>query len=270
MPYTDNSIRGYISLGVIEHFIDGPDKALSEAYRILQPGGIAIITTPSISWTVFVRKVKIKVKDIVKKIIRYNSPDTPFFQYEYRPKKLKSFVERSGLKVTIFDSADLLYTFTEAGDFRGHNIKKGSFAYWFSNRFENSLLNFIGAQSVVIAVKKADKMHCFLCGKKNAIMESLKSYTVPLCQNCQQKEIAKYYKNGIKPRYAASYLVNPPIKPIRKERCYFSKKEYTTDDLYEDYGFTVNVSPDMLKKPVINIKLCNEFIQPIWRRRKSG
>jgi len=269
MSYEDNSLRGYISLGVVEHFIEGPHKPLAEAYRVLEPGGIAIITTPSVSWNVFLRKVKTKIKNIVKKIIRYKSSKVPFFQHEYRPKKLKSFIEQSGLKVTVFDSADLLYTFTEIGNFSGNNLKNGSFAYWISNKFENSLLKFIGAQSVTISIKTANKMYCFLCGEKNAKIESLNSYTVPLCQNCQQNKLAEYYKKGVRPRYAASYLINPPINPPSKEKCHFSKEEYTTDELFEDYGFTVNVSPDMLQKPEINIKLCNEFIQPIWRKRKN-
>jgi len=44
--YTDNSISGYISLGVVEHLIEGPEIALKEAYRVLKPGSIAIITVP--------------------------------------------------------------------------------------------------------------------------------------------------------------------------------------------------------------------------------
>ncbi len=41
LPFKDNSFSGYISLGVIEHFEEGPIKALREAYRILCPGVIA-------------------------------------------------------------------------------------------------------------------------------------------------------------------------------------------------------------------------------------
>ena len=43
-----NSISYYISLGVIEHFAEGPMEALKEAYRVLRPGGIAYISTPNV------------------------------------------------------------------------------------------------------------------------------------------------------------------------------------------------------------------------------
>ena len=48
LPYEDSSISGYLSFGVIEHFIEGPHEALAEAFRVLRPGGIAIITTPGV------------------------------------------------------------------------------------------------------------------------------------------------------------------------------------------------------------------------------
>ena len=36
----------YISVGVVEHRRDGPQPFLSEAWRVLQPGGIALISVP--------------------------------------------------------------------------------------------------------------------------------------------------------------------------------------------------------------------------------
>lgn len=55
LPYADNSLAGIISLGVIEHFIEGPQVALSEIRRVLKPGAHAIVTVPSFN---LVRKMK--------------------------------------------------------------------------------------------------------------------------------------------------------------------------------------------------------------------
>jgi ubiquinone/menaquinone biosynthesis C-methylase UbiE len=46
LPYADNALGAYLSFGVLEHFEQGMGTALLEAYRILQPGGILILTIP--------------------------------------------------------------------------------------------------------------------------------------------------------------------------------------------------------------------------------
>lgn len=46
LPCADNSIGAYLSFGVLEHFEHGMAPALTEAYRILQPGGILVLTIP--------------------------------------------------------------------------------------------------------------------------------------------------------------------------------------------------------------------------------
>jgi len=50
LPYPDNSISGVISLGVVEHFIDGPQLPLKEFWRVLKPGCYAIISVPSLNY----------------------------------------------------------------------------------------------------------------------------------------------------------------------------------------------------------------------------
>jgi SAM-dependent methyltransferase len=36
----------YVSLGVVEHDVDGPDAILAEAARVLAPGGVAVVSVP--------------------------------------------------------------------------------------------------------------------------------------------------------------------------------------------------------------------------------
>jgi SAM-dependent methyltransferase len=63
LPYDDDSLSGYLSFGVMEHFIEGPKKAMDEMYRALRPGGVAIITTPNNSWNVRRGSLKKSIKN---------------------------------------------------------------------------------------------------------------------------------------------------------------------------------------------------------------
>lgn len=55
LPYADDSIAGVISLGVVEHFTRGPFAPLKEIRRVLEPGGYAVVTVPSVN---HIRRVK--------------------------------------------------------------------------------------------------------------------------------------------------------------------------------------------------------------------
>jgi SAM-dependent methyltransferase len=47
--YADHSFDAYISMGVVEHFEDGPEAPLREAYRILKPGGLIFVSVPTVN-----------------------------------------------------------------------------------------------------------------------------------------------------------------------------------------------------------------------------
>jgi ubiquinone/menaquinone biosynthesis C-methylase UbiE len=269
LPYKDNSLNGYISLGVIEHFIEGPKRPLQEAFRVLRPGGIAIISTPSVSINIFAHRIKKKLKNLIKKVIRRPIGPEKFFQYWYRPKRLKKFVEAEGLRVTKYSGADLLYMFCELGNYSGNNIKENSFAYKISNKFENSFLSTIGSQSITISIKVDKTMVCFFCGKKKAEASSLTRFDIPVCSDCKERDISRYYRKKFKPGFSSPYSMNPPIKPPTIQVCDFCKKKYKTDLLFEDYGFSKNVCPKCLKIKEINLMLSNRYIKPIWRKRRN-
>jgi len=47
--YPDSSFDAYISMGVVEHFEEGPVSALKEAYRVLKPNGLIFVSTPTVN-----------------------------------------------------------------------------------------------------------------------------------------------------------------------------------------------------------------------------
>ena len=267
LPYPDNSLSCYMSLGVIEHFIEGPQKALAEAYRVLRPGGIAIVSTPGVSFYIFYFKLKNQIKKILKKILFIESAVPPFFQYWYNVHKLKKFVEKAGFDVSRYSSADLMYAFCEAGGFSDKWVKEGSFGYWFSQKSETSILKFLGAQSVTISLKKAPLMHCFFCGELSATPKSLEMYDVPVCKLCSddRNDLTRLYVKKRKVTFAQPYIISPPILIPKEKKCSFCDKDYTTDLIFEDYGFNRAVCKSCLKKSEANLLLSNLNVKPVWR-----
>lgn len=267
LPYDDNSISGCISLGVVEHFIEGPHKAISEMYRILRPGGVAIISTPSITLHNFYFHIKKFIRNLLRKYFCLKLIDSPFFQYWYRPRKLVKYIKEAGFKVTQYRGIDLLFSLFMLGKETGNNIYEGSFAVKLANYFENSFLSNLGAQSLTISVKEADRMHCFFCGELSAVRTSLQEYVVPICSNCIDEPLTGFYRKGYYPRYDLPYIINPPLLKPETRKCYYCEKEYMTDEIFEDFGFSRNVCQTCLKNPKINIELAIKFVKPIWRKR---
>lgn len=55
LPYADKTFDGVLSLGVIEHVIEGLAGPIREMYRVLKPGGVALVIVPSFN---LVRRIK--------------------------------------------------------------------------------------------------------------------------------------------------------------------------------------------------------------------
>jgi ubiquinone/menaquinone biosynthesis C-methylase UbiE len=266
LPFENESLSGYLSFGVVEHFQEGPDKPLKEAFRVLRPGGIAIITTPNRSWNIIRAKYYRHFKNIIKKIIG-KKIDSPFYQYEYTPEELKKHVEKAGLTVTEFTGTDFLYTFNEYNNFEIKNIKEGSLVFYLSHLLDKTIFKKYGAQSITVSVKGAEKMHCFFCDEITADLISLKTFIVPVCRKCEHHSMAKYYLKNSKTKFHNKYIINREILSVEKRKCEFCGKDYQTDILFEDFGFDKNVCPDCLRQQDVNLILSNENIRPVWRMR---
>lgn len=119
-PFKDNSFDGIISLGVIEHWPEGPEAPLADMYRTLAPGGVALITVPCLN---SVRKAKkliwwnelmkdkpsrdrwLKNKDqkpnrLNKKYKFFTHPSYgQFFEYRFTKKQFRNAIEQAGFEV---------------------------------------------------------------------------------------------------------------------------------------------------------------------------
>jgi SAM-dependent methyltransferase len=97
LPFPDGSLDAYISLGVIEHFEEGPARALSEAHRVLRQGGIAIIETPYDN--VLRRLVTNHIMDAVRITKQLLGGKYRFAEYRFTQRELRSFVRKAGFRI---------------------------------------------------------------------------------------------------------------------------------------------------------------------------
>jgi SAM-dependent methyltransferase len=103
LPFSDHSFDVYYSGGVVEHFEEGAARALSEARRVLRPGGTLLISVPYLSplrWTVSL------LKRSDRRTVTLCEPDGKqgqngrvFFQYAYKTDEFKRLLEAEGFRV---------------------------------------------------------------------------------------------------------------------------------------------------------------------------
>lgn len=101
LPFVDSSFGAYMSLGVIEHFTEGPEKAIREAYRVLEPGGHFIVKVPR---TTIFERLSFPLTFITKhKTIRkmFGKPpaDDHYWEQRFNTTELASVLEKNGFKV---------------------------------------------------------------------------------------------------------------------------------------------------------------------------
>ena len=110
-------------MGVIEHFIDGPEKPLKELFRVLKHGGIAIVTVPSFNKIRQLKKffnkyfifLNPKKNNLIRKLFKKDIliPNYlkykyhvcpiygPFFEYRFRPLEFEEICRKAGLQIIL-------------------------------------------------------------------------------------------------------------------------------------------------------------------------
>jgi SAM-dependent methyltransferase len=128
IPLESDSVGSLISLGAIEHCVEGPEAALSEFRRVLRRGGMAVVTVPYLSslrrlvrkpsqrlqTSSVVRKIRHKTTGLTKEGLEeslanarpgraVNVMATPtgweFFEYQFDERTMQSALADAGLEI---------------------------------------------------------------------------------------------------------------------------------------------------------------------------
>ena len=135
LPFEDGYFDCYYSGGVIEHFEEGPDRALREARRVLKTNGLFLVTVPFIN---VIRTIKFMLsgekfnKDLFqKKVIKCEIGGTfkglsgyDFCEYSFNAKSLMPYFKKHGFRVEKIYATDILWG--EIGLFLKNLFQKNS------------------------------------------------------------------------------------------------------------------------------------------------
>lgn len=98
LPFEAASFDGYISLGVVEHFVDGPQRPLREAWRILKPNGVLVLSVPYLN----------PVRQVIRPFTAFSryrqgrNTRYKFYQYLYSRGEIERYLRESGFRVRGF------------------------------------------------------------------------------------------------------------------------------------------------------------------------
>lgn len=267
LPYKSNTFSYYLSLGVIEHFKEGPMDALNEAFRVLEPGGIMYVATPqkhNFNWIFGIHKIPKRIaKRFLVRIGYLKNKKTEWVEHHWTLNELKDYVEKAGFRVVDASNVDLKFA-TEIGLRRKKKFLNKIKPYLFPlfDKLEDGFWGRFGVNNIIVAYKPADWMHCFFCGKLVAAQDlHLKKFSIPTCSHCIKnisEKIVKNYELGKKPFFKIrKYNKSPENDCLEVRECAFCGKQFQLDPLWKDYGFSKPVCKTCLRDPKINLELRN-------------
>ncbi|CAG1006813.1 MAG: class I SAM-dependent methyltransferase [Anaerolinea sp.] len=108
LPYPTNTFGGYLSFGVVEHFEQGPEAALKEAFRVLHPGGVLVLTVPHPN---FVEGLRAFADRLFPARVKNRPPRAEYYETTYDHHALKGFVTKVGFEPLLTAPYSHSYTF---------------------------------------------------------------------------------------------------------------------------------------------------------------
>ncbi len=100
IKYPDGYFGGYLSLGVIEHFTEGPRKAIQEAHRVLKRGGGFVVAVPRhhLFMKIMAPIHLVKSSQFLRKLFHRPS-DHHYWEQHFKKKELQKILEEEGFEV---------------------------------------------------------------------------------------------------------------------------------------------------------------------------
>jgi SAM-dependent methyltransferase len=100
LRFESESFGGYLSLGVIEHFPEGPQRAIEEANRILKKGGVFIVQVPLMNIFLMLRYPLelLKRNKFIRRLLG-RKEKIYYWQQYFKAPGLKGLLEERGFRV---------------------------------------------------------------------------------------------------------------------------------------------------------------------------
>jgi len=143
-PYGDGEFDAVISLGVLEHFEEGPGQALEEVRRILVPGGLLLVTVPTRN--LFRILLIDRMKNLQTLARRFLRVPLAFEEYRYSRRQFSRCLTEAGFMILETMPDDFrppknMGLYTDSRLFRSDNGR------WELNLFGNALRKLLNALS---------------------------------------------------------------------------------------------------------------------------
>lgn len=109
LPYRDNCFGSYLSFGVLEHFEGGMLPALQEAYRVVKPGGVLVLTIP--------------YPNLIHNLVQWRRrlagvgplTDDAFYESTYTRRQLRDVVTAAGFRLEMSKPTSHSFTLWQLG-----------------------------------------------------------------------------------------------------------------------------------------------------------
>ncbi len=152
LPYADNSLQGYLSFGVVEHFEAGPEAALKEAFRVLKPGGVLVLTVPHPN---FVEAARNLANRLIPGRLERVGERAKYYETQYNHRDMARLISDTGFRIECSKPLAHSYTWYGLGSiFRKPGYYQTSELAEFVGRISARLLPWVSCfASLTIASK---------------------------------------------------------------------------------------------------------------------